>query len=154
MGIPANETFPVPAQFLPTDYSQPGPTVPAMGGHALDLTGPEFNGGVFSNTFIYGFHRGQEIFLEPMLTKSYLESLSGSSTFTIRQPGQYALPTLPALVPRNAQYSYDGTSDLYTISVGDFFSPTAVPEPGSFVLLAFGIPVALLIGLRRGVPGK
>lgn len=120
-----------------------------MGGHALDLTGPEFNGGVFTNTFIYGFYQGEEIFLEPMLTKSYLESLSGSSTFTIRQPGQYALPTLPALVPGSAQYSYDSTTDLYTITVGDFFSPIAVPEPGSFVLLACGIPAVLFIGSRR-----
>jgi hypothetical protein len=148
MAIPANETAPVSPQFLPSDYSQPGPTVPEMGGHALDLTGPEFNGGTFTHTFIYGFHRGQEIFLEPMLTQAYMQGLSGSSTFAIRQPSVYGMASLPSLVPGSARYSYDSSNDLYTISVGDFLSPTEVPEPASLILLSIGIPAAILLGSR------
>ena len=149
IAIPAGQTFPVDPQFLPANYGQPGPTVPAMGGHSFDLTSPEFNGGSFTQTLIYGYHNGQEIFLEPMLTQAYLEGLSGSSVSEIRQPSQYALPAIPALVPASVQYAYSSANDLYTISVGDFFTPTAVPEPGSLLLSAIGIPVILLIGKRR-----
>jgi hypothetical protein len=130
LAIPANETYPVAPQFLPAAYSQPGPTVPEMGGHALDLTGPEFNGGVFGQTFIYGYNRGQEIFLEPMLTKAYLEALSSVARFNIRQPSQYTISTLPALVPTTGEYAYDSATDTYTIRVGDFVSLVAVlPNP-------------------------
>lgn len=41
MAIPAGQLFPVAPQFLPPDYSQPGPTVPMMGRHSEDLTSPE-----------------------------------------------------------------------------------------------------------------
>lgn len=145
--IPANETSPVAPQFLPAGYSQPGPTVPEMGGHSDDLTSPEFNGGTFTHTFIYGYFRGQEIFLEPMLTQAYLQGLSGSSTFPIRQPRQYALTQIPALIPGSVQYAYDGANDVYAVSVGNFFSPASeVPEPGTLVLLSLGI---LVVGSRR-----
>jgi hypothetical protein len=149
MAIPANQTFEVAPQFLATNYSQPGPTVPMMGGHALDLTGAEFNGGTFTQTFIYGFHNGQQIFVEPMLTQEYLKNLSGSNRFPIRQPGKYALASLPALIPGSVQHSYDSANDLYTVSVGNFLDPAALPEPGSALLFALGIPAVLWAGARR-----
>lgn len=148
MAIPANQTVPVDPQFLPPNYSQPGPTVPMMGGHALDLTGAEFNGGIFTQTFIYGFHNGQQIFIEPMLTQEYLKNLSGSNSFPIRQPGKYGLASLPALIPATVQHSYDSANDLYTVSVSNFFDPSAVPEPGSALLFALGIPAVLWAGAR------
>jgi hypothetical protein len=149
MAIPGGQPVTVAPQFLASGYGAPGPTVPAMGGHSEDLTGPEFNGGTFTQTFVYGFFNGEEIFVEPMLTQDYLMGLSGSSTFGIRQPGQYALSPLPALVAGSVRHTYDSASDLYTISVGDFFDPAAVPEPGSLLLLAIGLPTVLVIGSRR-----
>jgi hypothetical protein len=149
MAIPANVTSPVASQFLPAGYSQPGPTVPMMGGHSEDLTNPEFNGGMFTATLVYGFHEGHEIFIEPMVTQAYLEGLSGASTSPIRQPGQYSMSVLPSLIPTSYQISHDLANDQYTVTVGDFIAPTAVPEPGSLPLLVFLIPAAVWFGSRR-----
>jgi hypothetical protein len=149
MAIPGGQPVTVAPEFLAPGYSAPGPTVPAMGGHSEDLTGPEFNGGTFTQTFVYGFYNGEEIFVEPMLTQAYLMGLSGSSTFAVRQPGRYALSPLPGLVPGSMRHSYDSANDLYTISVGDFFDPTAVPEPGSLLLLAIALPTVVVMGSRR-----
>jgi hypothetical protein len=149
MAIPGGQTSPAAPQFRPANYSEPGPTVPMMGGHSEDLSGPEFNGGTFTHTIVYGFHSGQQIFVEPMLTRAYLQGLSGASTFAIRQPSQYALSPMPALVPGTVRHAYDSSSDLYTVSVGDFVAPTAaVPEPGNLLLLAIGLPAVLFMGSR------
>lgn len=148
--IPGGVLSSVPSQFLLAGYSQPGPTVPMMGGHSLDLTSPEFNGGHFSQTFIYGFYGGQEAFVEPMATQAYLEGLAGAGTsaqsFAIRQPNQYGLPVLPSLVPTTVQYSYNSADDRYAIAVGNFVSPVATPEPGTLALV---IPPALLFLWRK-----
>ncbi|MCC6587636.1 MAG: hypothetical protein IT168_13145 [Bryobacterales bacterium] len=149
MAIPANATSAVAPQFLPAGYSQPGPTVPMMGGHAVDLTSAEFNGGIFSRTLVYGFHEGREIFVEPMITQAYLEGLSGASTSLIRQPGQYDMSVLPSLVPTSYRASYDLANDQYSVSVSDFIQPTAVPEPASLSLLVFPITAVIWLGARR-----
>lgn len=84
-----------------------------------------------------------------MLTQAYLEGLSGSSTFTVKQPSQSALPSLPGLVPGSVQFGYNSAGDLNTISVGGFITPTTVPEPGSLLLLLIGLPPVAFIGSRR-----
>jgi hypothetical protein len=148
MTIPGGVIGAVDPKLLPPGYSQPGPTVPMMGGHSVDLTNAEWNGGTFTQTFIYGFYEGREIFLEPMVTQAYLESLTvGSSSFQIRQPGVYGQETVPQLVPTTVTYAYDRESDLYTISLGDFVG-TSVPEPSSLALFGFGIPAAGFAFLR------
>ncbi len=147
MTIPGGVVGAVDPKLLPAGYSQPGPTVPMMGGHSVDLTNAEWNGGIFTQTFIYGFFEGKEIFLEPMVTQAYLASLIGEEGFKIRQPGVYGQDVVPDLVPTTVTYAYDRDSDLYTISLGDFIS-TAVPEPSSLALLGFAIP-AMGFALRR-----
>ncbi|GAA0565275.1 PEP-CTERM sorting domain-containing protein [Rhizomicrobium electricum] len=147
MTIPGGVIGGVDPKLLPAGYSQPGPTVPMMGGHSVDLTSSEWNGGSFTQTFIYGFFEGKEIFLEPMVTQAYFQSLIGSESFTIRQPGMYGQDVVPDLVPTKVTYAYDRDSDLYTISLGDFIG-TSVPEPSSLALVAFGIP-AVGFALRR-----
>jgi hypothetical protein len=122
-----------------------------MGGPASDLTSPEFNGGTFTQTFIYGFHLGQEIFLEPMVTQAYLEGLAGASTFAIRQPSQYGLSSLPSLIPTSYQIAHNSTDDLYTIRVADFVTPAAVPEASSLFLLAIGIAATVWLASRQAV---
>ena len=77
---------PPPDGYLPAGYV-PGPGgVPMMGKHWLDITSPEFNGGSFTYTFIYGTFDGSVIFLEPMYTKAFLEGLTTDVTVPIRQP--------------------------------------------------------------------
>lgn len=83
--IPGPDTVTVPAQYVPKDYVNGVVAVPDMGVHWTDSTSSEFHGMPFTTTFIYGFYHGEMTFLEPMVTKAFLEShpdFSGS----IKQP--------------------------------------------------------------------
>jgi hypothetical protein len=72
----------------------------------------------------------EQAFLEGAGTQTFLEGLTSQQQYILRQPSQYALPSLPALVPHSYQFSYDRVNDQYFMSIGQFAS-TAVPEPGS-----------------------
>ena len=84
-----------------------------QGAHWIDPAAPEFNGQRFTKTFIYGFYDGKMIFMEPMVTKAYLETKT-SATADIK---------LPAMYPRSAYYparyvvKYDATAKEYTVSL-------------------------------------
>lgn len=86
-----------------------------------------------------------------MITQAWLGALaaagSNSQSFAIRQPAQYALPTLPTLVPTTLQLSYDRTSDMYAVGLADLVTAQAVPEPGTLYLL--GLSAAAVIAWRR-----
>lgn len=81
--MPAPEHIPV--GYVPT----PG-AVPQMGAHWVDPTSPEFTPAGFSRTFLYGFWDGRMNFVEPMITKAFIESVTTmpgqSVTFPIPQP--------------------------------------------------------------------
>ena len=50
-----------------------------MGAHWLDITSPELNQEnpkSFTQTFIYGSYDGKVIFMEPMITKAFMDSTS------------------------------------------------------------------------------
>lgn len=70
------------ADELPAGYV-PTPAVPMMGTHWLDPAAPELNRGTFTQTFIAGSWDGRATFLEPMITKAFLES---RPDFTARIP--------------------------------------------------------------------
>lgn len=53
------------------------PGVPLMGKHWLDLTSPEFNGQLFTQTFIYGSYDGKVVFYEPMMSLNFLNTTTG-----------------------------------------------------------------------------
>jgi hypothetical protein len=108
---------PPPAGYLPSGYF-PGPGgVPQMGKHWLDATSPEFNGGGFTKTFIYGTYNGAVTFYEPMITKAYIESTSSSAT-DIRQP-QYFSPNNTYYPTKYNVYTDSKTGDHY-ISLSGF----------------------------------
>ncbi len=95
MAIPPYETdsskfliYPA-SEFFPANYiSTPG-GVPQMGTHWADTTAPEFNGKKFTNTFIYGSYDGKQTFLEPMITKAFIDSISGFED-AFPQPAKFA----------------------------------------------------------------
>ena len=60
-----------------------------MGAHAIDPSSPGFNQQPFSKTFVYGFYDEQMVFLEPMMTKAYLETKL-NTTDGIKLPNTYA----------------------------------------------------------------
>ncbi|WP_426061075.1 hypothetical protein [Hymenobacter sp. B1770] len=109
--MPVFDVFPAPG-YLPRGYQMGPGLVPGMGAHSIDVTAPEFNGGVFTRTFIYGSYQGHIIFLEPMFTLAYLQSL-GSETIPIRQP-QFV--ERAGYYPTSYTISYEKSPKQYRIS--------------------------------------
>jgi hypothetical protein len=67
--------LPLPVEQVPPGYVfAPGTAVPWMGSHWVDPKTPELNGKPFKTTFIYGAYNKNIAFIEPMITKAYLES--------------------------------------------------------------------------------
>lgn len=71
------------AEMMPQGYVAPNVlagappeavAVPRMGMHWLDVASPELHGELFTKTLIAGSWDGKRIFIEPMITKAYLES--------------------------------------------------------------------------------
>ncbi len=60
--------------YIPDHYQRIPGGVPGMGAHWIDLLAPEFNGGIFSRTYIWGTFDGMVIFFEPMITVTALQS--------------------------------------------------------------------------------
>jgi hypothetical protein len=81
-------TIPPPMGYLPAIYIPTAP-VPQMGWHWDDPTSPQFNGGGFTSTFIYGTYNGKVTFYEPMITAAYIKS-TASKYFPIKQATKFA----------------------------------------------------------------
>lgn len=61
---------------------------PRMGAHWIDITGPEFKGQPWTKSFLFGSFDGKIVFLEPMITKDFLETKTNTTDF-IKQPKLY-----------------------------------------------------------------
>ncbi|HEX2605807.1 MAG TPA: hypothetical protein VHK91_00445 [Flavisolibacter sp.] len=72
--------------YLPANHV-PGPAVPMMGKHWIDLATPELNGQPFTQTFLFGSYNAEVVFYEPMITLDFLKT---TKTFerTIPQPAK------------------------------------------------------------------
>ena len=99
----------IPSQYAPTPAG-----VPKMGWHWVDLLAPEFNGGIFTRTFIYGYYQGKMIFAEPMVTLEYLQSRQ-TSLKEVRRPERY--PYQGGYFPYQYKVSYDQELKLHKISL-------------------------------------
>ncbi|HEX4936345.1 MAG TPA: DUF5602 domain-containing protein [Gemmatimonadaceae bacterium] len=76
--------------------------VPLMGMHWLDTSSPELqpppNNHAFTRTFIYGSYDGRFIFVEPMITKAFIETAKTKA-------GGYSFPVnVPAKVSKTGAY--------------------------------------------------
>lgn len=94
--------------------------VPMMGLHWLDVSSPELQpppaNQTFTETFIYGSYDGAFIFLEPMITKAYLESVkvNGGKSRTIPTAAQVATA---GYYPTAYSIRYDAAAKEYRISL-------------------------------------
>lgn len=113
--VPGPDTVTVPAQYIPQDYISAGVAVPDMGTHWVDPTSPEFNGQPFTATFIYGFYHGKMTFLEPMVTKAFLET-KPDFVLPVKQPQAFQEH---GYYPTSMHVSYDAAHDQYIISLQD-----------------------------------
>ncbi len=103
-----------PEQYMPTGYVlPPGTEVPNMGAHAVNPQADEFTKHSFTKTFIYGFYDGQMIFVEPMISKAYLETKPDVHTI-IAVPLKYSLP---AYYPTSYGVVYNKANREYEISL-------------------------------------
>lgn len=113
-GAPGFDNLPGP-QYVPVAYIRIPGGIPQMGTHWADVLAPEFNGGVFSKTFILGSWEGSFIFYEPMITMDYLLSQPNAVT-PVRQPSAYAQD---GWYPMNYKVSYSTSPKQYTVSLGN-----------------------------------
>ncbi len=111
--IPGPDTVTVPAQYIPTDYVTDGFAVPNMGVHWTDTTSSEFHGSPFTTTFIYGFYRGKMTFLEPMVTKAFLETHPDFSA-SVKQPAAFQHRNF---YPTSYKVKYDASKHVYLITL-------------------------------------
>ena len=85
-----------------------------MGVHWTSVNAPELNGQPFTSTFIFGSWDGQFIFVEPMVTKAYLETHPNATT-AIPQPARW---NNPGRYPTTYTVAYDAPSKEYRFVLG------------------------------------
>jgi len=107
--------YKVPApEYIPTDYmTAPLTGEGGMGVHYFDPNSSEFHHG-FTKTMIYGFYDGIMVFIEPMITKAFLET-KPNTTETIKLPKAY--PKSNVYYPTAYTVKYDEASKQYTVSL-------------------------------------
>ena len=77
-------------------------------------TSPELTGQPFTSTFIFGSWDGQFIFVEPMVTKAYLETHPNATT-SIPQPARWSTP---GRYPTTYTVAYDANAKEYRFVLG------------------------------------
>lgn len=111
---------PVDHEFMPDRFifipEEEFFSVPQMGVHYVDSLAPELNGSPFDNTLIYGFYNGKMIFVEPMITREYLQGFRNSFSpiphpISFQKTGYY---------PTTYQVYSDSTADFIEIILRDF----------------------------------
>ncbi|MDC0663562.1 DUF5602 domain-containing protein [Marinobacter sp. SS21] len=101
-------------QLLPEGYVIPPDTeVEQMGMHALDPAGEEFHGRPFSHNLIYGYYKGQLIFIEPMVSLAFLQLLP-EMTASIKRPQTYSYP---GWYPASYRIEFDVGNGEYSIAL-------------------------------------
>jgi hypothetical protein len=101
-------------EFVPASYFYgPDSEHPRMGAHWIDKEAHEFHGHQFTATLIYGSYDGRVIFIEPMITKAYLES-KPCLTQSIKQPAKYQQS---GFYPTNYSARYDAVRKEYSVAL-------------------------------------
>ncbi|MFI7673818.1 hypothetical protein [Actinophytocola sp. NPDC049390] len=122
----ATGRVPVPAEYNPADYGDYGFVQGKMGNHLVDKTSDEWNGGVFDRTFVYGSYNGEITYMEPMVSKAWIEGLATGATepgcHPIKQPQQWQVA---GWYPTEYCGFYRPNRDEYVISLAEFREATA-----------------------------
>jgi hypothetical protein len=108
---PAAAATPAP-NLVPAGFQTDGATVPMMGMHFISGLQPEFHGGTFTATPIYGYWNGQLAFVESMITLDYLEHHPVLSS-ALPQPAGFEQS---GLYPTQWSANYDSVAHRYDIA--------------------------------------
>lgn len=106
------------AELIPAPYTGDPFAIPRMGVHYTDPNAPERKGQGLSLTFIYGFYNGEMIFLEPMVSKSFLD-LKTSVVADLALPARYQVP---GFYPTQHAFKYDAATKQYRFELLNFVS--------------------------------
>lgn len=110
----ANPEQQPPAELLPAGYVvPPGTAVSKMGVHAIDPQSDEFTGQPFTATFIYGYYNKRQIFIEPMVSLTFLQARSGYSAPVMR-PASYSIK---GLYPASYSVRFDPELKVYEVAL-------------------------------------
>ncbi|WP_131767446.1 hypothetical protein [Candidatus Protofrankia californiensis] len=116
----ATARVPVSDRYRPDGYFDFGAVVSAMGNHLTDLSSPEFNGNMFTHTFMYGAYNGEITFYEPMITKAWLAEVTGGkadSCTPIKAPAAWKVA---GWYPTRYCIEYRKNREELTVSLTDF----------------------------------
>jgi hypothetical protein len=103
------------AKYLPAGYIMaPRSGIVKMGTHWIDPASPEFHGQPFTRTFLYGSYDGAVAFVEPMISKAYLETHPDVTT-PIKTPA--ALVAEGAVFPTEYSVKYDSDAKTFTLAL-------------------------------------
>lgn len=118
------------AEYIPAGYvagsvlagvPAPAASVPMMGMHWLDVASGELqpppNTRPFTSTFIYGTWGGKFIFLEPMITKAYIESMKGKPDGVTMPIGVAQKVQKAGAYPNAYSIRYDAQAKEYRITL-------------------------------------
>jgi hypothetical protein len=108
------------AQFIPPGYQSTQTVVPRMGQHWFDPADPNNAPGQFQHVFLYGFHAGKMVFLEPMITREFLlteTDFSGS----VKQPTAYPKP---GFYPTRYKVEFNQSDQTYLVTLDQFVQRT------------------------------
>lgn len=123
------EDYDVCLQMPPENQRPPfyvgGPEgVPQMGWHWVDLRSPEYNGQPFASTFIYGFYAGKMNFLEPMITREFIQT---TTVFESPIPIAEAVAEM-GYYPARYTVEYNEELGLHMITMRDLNKKEAATE--------------------------
>ncbi len=134
--VPNNPAWPTKAahfptaEYVPTGYvagstlgnvSPAAASVPFMGMHWLDTSSPELqgpqHGKPFTTTFIYGTWDGRFTFLEPMITKAYIESMKDKPEGVTMTIGTASKVAKAGMYPSAYSIKFDPQAREYQITL-------------------------------------
>jgi hypothetical protein len=117
----ATSTKPIPSQYMPAGYIDNGVSEVAMGNHLIDQSSPEWHNQLFTKTFIYGAYDAKISFLEPMISKAYLDGLAtganSNGCFPIPQPQSWQQA---GWYPKDYCIKYRANRGDYTVSMENY----------------------------------
>lgn len=99
--------------YVPAGYIHGPGGVPMMGVHWVDTMSPEFTGGTFTKTFIWGSYDGKFTFWEPMVTVDYFKT-EPNVVIPLRQPAAFQKD---GWYPTKYKVSYSPADSTYTVAL-------------------------------------
>lgn len=111
---------PLPAKYMPAQYTDVQGAEGMMGDHMADLSSPEFTPAGFSRTLIYGKYDAKLTFIEPMITVAYFKSLATRTQLACQAIPQPRAWQKAGWYPRSYCVGYDAAHKQYRVLLTDF----------------------------------